>query len=356
MIGKSIVSGFVVVILVSAPAAGVAQSEVEKREAAANAYDRGTAAFMQEDYTKAAQWFETAYRLAPAYQALLQAVRPYVKAGNEPRAGTLAVEITLQYPAETQAVQYATEILAGIEPSYYRVEVSCDGCTLEVNGTLQQYTTFFLEPDTPHTVIASFDTGDVLEEVEGGAGDSHTVLLERPQPTGTTVDTGRDDYEEVIRGRDDYEEVTTGRDDDEGVDEPDSEHTDDRKPLPPIVTFIASGATLALGVTAAVVGIDALSGVEQYKDAAAEATEACESDNADCYKLDRKARELLSEGQSKENLFNILIVVTAGAAVATGVIAVFFTEWSDVQESEPKVRVGMTPITGGGMATIRASF
>ncbi len=340
MTRQSIVSALVVVILVSTLAVSAqAQSEAENRKAAAEAYDRGTAAFLAEDFPKAAQWFETAYRLAPAYQALLQAIRAHLKAGNKPRAGTLAVEITLRYATETQAVDYASKTLQEIEPNYYRVEVSCDRCTLEVNGTLQEYTTFFLEPDMPHTLIASFDTGDVREEVVGIAGDSRMVLFERPIPqTTTAIDDG---YDGGDAGG------GTGRD---------LEPSDDRKPLPPIVTFIAGGATIALGVTTVVVGIDAQSGKQDYEDAAEEAKTARDEGRDDAEELLKKAQDLLDKGQSKEVLTNVLIGVTAGVAVATGVIALFFTDWSGEPESEPEVRMGVAPIAGGGIATIRASF
>lgn len=340
MIEKLMVLGLVFVTLFSGLAASaLAQTEAENRKAAAEAYDRGTAAFLAEDFAKAAQWFETAYRLAPAYQALLQAIRAHLKAGNEPRAATLAVEINIRYPAKMAAVEYATKTLEEIEPNYYRVEVSCDRCSLEVNGTLQEYTTFFLEPDMPHTLVAHFDNGDVQEEVSGTAGESRMVLFERP--VGQTETIGDGGFGEG-GGDVGYE--------------PEPSDTDDRKPLPPIVTFIGGGVTLALGVATVVVGIDAQAGKKEYEDAADDAATARDAGDENADELLEKARKLLKEGQDKETRTNILIGVTAGVAVATGVIAIFFTDWSGEPESEPEVSVGVAPLAGGGMATIRTSF
>jgi hypothetical protein len=337
---KLTVLGLVFITLSSGLAGGVlAQTDAENRKAAAEAYDRGTAAFLAEDFGKAAQWFETAYRLAPAYQALLQAIRANLKAGNKPRAGTLAVEINVKYAAETAAVEYATKTLADIEPTYYRVETSCEGCSLEVDGTLQEYTTFFLEPDIPHTLVAHFETGDVEEEVSGTAGESRMVLFERPKAgPGTTPLTP----------------PLSGETGEEGP--PEEDEAGGRKPLPPYVTFIAGGVTVALGVATIVVGIDAQAGVKEYEDAAEAAKTAKKADDPNFEELDKTATDLLEKGQAKETRTNVLIGVTAGAAVATGVIAIFLTDWSGEAESEPEVRMGVTPLAGGGMATIRASF
>jgi outer membrane protein assembly factor BamD (BamD/ComL family) len=72
------------------PEAALAQGS---RSAAAEAYDRGTAAYLDGSYEKAAQWFETANRLAPAAPALMQAVRAHHKAGSALKASSLALQL-----------------------------------------------------------------------------------------------------------------------------------------------------------------------------------------------------------------------------------------------------------------------
>jgi hypothetical protein len=59
---------------------GVAQ-DARQRQAAAEAYDQGTSAYLSGDYVKAAEWFETANRLASAAPALIQSARSLQQAG-----------------------------------------------------------------------------------------------------------------------------------------------------------------------------------------------------------------------------------------------------------------------------------
>ena len=77
-----------------------------QRQAAAEAYDQGTAAYLAGDYAKAAEWFETANRLSPAAPALIQAARAHSKPANLPRAATLALRLTHEYPNEPAAVEF----------------------------------------------------------------------------------------------------------------------------------------------------------------------------------------------------------------------------------------------------------
>src|SRR5690348_3550323 len=53
-----------------APSRAFAQSETRERQAAAEAYDQGTASYLSGDFARAAEWFETAHRLSPAAPAL----------------------------------------------------------------------------------------------------------------------------------------------------------------------------------------------------------------------------------------------------------------------------------------------
>lgn len=59
-------------LVFSAPvAANDASTSVDERAKAADAYDRGTASYLSEDYVIAARWFERAYRTVPTASALL---------------------------------------------------------------------------------------------------------------------------------------------------------------------------------------------------------------------------------------------------------------------------------------------
>ena len=86
---------FIVCVLFSAVAAADAPQDegqsisVGERAEAAEAYDRGTTAYLSEQYELAAHWFERAYRVVPTSTALVQAVRAHHKAGNSIRAAWL---------------------------------------------------------------------------------------------------------------------------------------------------------------------------------------------------------------------------------------------------------------------------
>src|SRR5436190_20809476 len=85
--------------------------DARQRQAAAEAYDQGTAAYVAGDYEKAAEWFETANRMSPAAPALIQATRAHQQAGHSARAATLALRLTTEYGSEQAAQQVGQGVL-----------------------------------------------------------------------------------------------------------------------------------------------------------------------------------------------------------------------------------------------------
>ncbi len=317
------------------------QSDGQRRQAAAEAYDRGTADYLAGNYARAAEWFETANRMAPAAPALMQAVRAHRRAGNDLRAATLALGLTLAYGDEPAALEYATQVLDELQGNYLRVEVACDDCTVDLNGTLQEYHSFFVEPDATHTVVAHFDTGDEQETVSGASGEVRKLVFEAPTggPGGTVPPDTR----------------IGGIDDDGRGDEP-PPSDEDRKPLSPLITYIAGGVTLALGAGVVISGVDALADVEKYEEAADEAKVAEEGGAPDATDLRKKAEDLYEKGHDKEVRTNILIGVTAAAAVGTAVVALFFTDWEGEPESETSLSFSVRPGARGAVAALEGSF
>jgi len=315
-----------------------AQAGGQERQAAAEAYDRGTAAYLARDYAKAAQWFETANRMAAAAAALIQAIRSHVHAGNEMRAATLAIQLSELYPNEPAAVQYAKEILDEQENKFLRIDILCSKCRVDLNGVLQEYLSFFAEPDTSHTLVAHFDSGDVEEEVEGEAGESREITFE--PPSGSSQDgvpigpTGGDGT--II-------DPSNGKD---GL-------VDDKKPLSPIFTYIGAGLTVALGVGTIIAAVDMYSGKDAYEEKAKEWREADSSDKEELFK---EADKLLDEGRTKEVITSVLLASTAAFAVGTGVIALFFTQWSEDKSDEPELSTTVAPTSDGAYISLKARF
>jgi hypothetical protein len=279
-------------------------------QAAAEAYDRGSSAYLSRNYAQAAQYFEMADRLAPSGAALQQALRAHERAGNTLRAANLALRLRERYPDERQAVRAADRTLGGAESQFYRVEVQCEGCSILLDGAVLDHPVFFVEPGTEHVVVGHFDTGDVEETVRGGAGERRELALEAPEPSEAPTD-------------DPAEPVSTTAD----PGGPQLPATDDGGGVSPVFTIALGVLTLGAAGAATWSGLDALAGVDGYEaDPTIEALEA---------------------GQARERRTNILIGVTAGLAAVTIALALF-TDYGGEAESEASVRAAIAPLPGGG--------
>lgn len=285
----------VVAAVFSTPAAHAQEVSARDRQSAGEAYDRGTAAYLSEDYARAAQWFETAHRLAPAAAALAQATRAHRRAGHALEAATLALQLRALYPDDGTATRTAARALMGSE-QYFRVDVECsESCTLEVGGSLLAHTSFFLEPGD-HEVTASFESGSRVQTATGAAGESLTLTFEAPPPEATPA-----------------EPPDPGAVSDPGPGETPATASSGGG-VPVAVTIIGMVATAALGAVLVWSGWHTLDGIGAYEDNPTEAG--------------------YRDGRAREDRTNALIGATGAAAIATLVLALF-TDWggseSDVQ-------------------------
>jgi hypothetical protein len=314
--------------------------DARQRQAAAEAYDRGTAAYLEGSYGEAAQWFETAHRMAPAAPALMQAIRAHEHANNHTRAATLALELSRSYSEQSSATDYAKGVLEASAPKLLQVQVSCDeDCKLDVDGKLQEFLAFFEEPGRPHTLTATFETGSKTTKVQGEAGESRQVSFEAPPPPPAPLIGPSEGSATEMQ-----DTGTSGR------------------PLAPLYTFIGIGVTTAVLAGTIVSMVDMNRGVPEYNQAADEYTSCAKAvGSRDCGPLERHAKALYEQGQSKELRTNILIGATAFAAVSTGVIALFLTDWSAESESDDDSAVGLRnlriePRPGGLQTTLQGRF
>jgi hypothetical protein len=281
---------------------GLAQ-DARQRQAAADAYDRGTAAYLEGAYEEAGQWFETAHRMAPAAPALMQAIRAHEHNDNHARAATLAFELSRAYSDDKAAVDYATGVLSKQAGNLLHVEVACDqDCKLDLDGKLQEFLSFFTTPSTAHQLTATFESGSKKATVQGAAGETRTIEFEAPPPPATPATIPLRDIES------------------------DSLADGSHAPLQPLYTWIGLGVTGALGIATIISGIDARAGVPAYEKAAAASRDCMMTD--DCASRQATAKSLLKAGEGRELRTNVLIGATAFAAVGTGVIALLLTDWS----------------------------
>ncbi len=281
----AVCAGLVAATLSTAPVRAQDVS-ARDRQSAAEAYDRGTAAYLAEDFEGAAQWFETAYRLAPAAAALVQATRAYQRAGNEQRAATLALRLNASYPDDRTARTTAQRALAAAR-RFLRVDVTCAGdCTLEVGGAIMGHTSFFLAPDADHEVTAEFETGRVTQTARGAAGETVALSFEAPPAPEPEPEP-------------EPEPVTPEP-------EPIVQPAEGGGGVPLAVTITGLVITAGLGGVLIWSGVDALDGVPAY-----EANPTAEG---------------LADGRSREERTNWLIAGTAVAGAATVILAIF-TDW-----------------------------
>lgn len=320
----------------------VEAQDARQRQAAAEAYDRGTTAYVDQSYEEAARWFETANRLAPASAALMQAIRAHERNENLARASTLALELASTYPQDTAASEFASSVLNKHASALLKVQVTCDeDCKLDLDGKLQEYLAFFVTPDVPHKLTATFATGSKVSEVEGSAGETREISFEAPPapPVAPIV----------------------ARSDDDAID-----HAG-RPPLSPVFTWIGVGLTVALGAATIVSGLNAKAGVPEYEKAAKASRDCMSGGKGDCSKLAADAAARLDDGQARELRTNVLIGVTAAAAVGTGVIAFVLTDWSGADEKAQtgaarsarkawSARLRLEPRLGGAATVLEGRF
>lgn len=304
-------TGLGLLLLTALPAG--AQVSARDRQAAAEAYDRGTAAYLARDYAEAARWFETAHRLAPAAAALVQAVRAYEQVGNDLRVATLGLRLSALYPDDPAARRAAERALRRAS-RFYRIDVECEGCTVQLDGAVMEHPSFFVEPDTEHVIEAAFETGTRRETVRGAAGEQRTLRFEAPPPPEVQAPVATEQFAQ----------------------QPAADETPRTAPATPTsgggggihvgVTIAAMVATAALGGVLIWSGLDTLDGVPAYEM--------------------NPTPEGLADGRSREARTNWLIAGTCIAAAATLVLAIF-TDWDGEPSVAPEVAIQSDGLAAG---------
>lgn len=320
-------------IAAAAPAAraqddqnGQGEVSAQQRSAAAEAYDRGTSAWLAGQYAQAAQWFETANRLAPSPAALVQAIRAHKEAGNIMRAASLSLWLKSKYADEHRAVRVADQILKEATPNYTKVEVKCDKeCSITVDGKVQEYNEFFVDPGAVHSISAGFTYGDKSSKVKGEPGETKTLEFEAP-PKPKELKPGMKGY----------------------VAPP-------AKPpwpgLPKWLAIVGIGLTVGAGALTTWSALDTKDAADNWKSWVAFAQNNDGSyDPGDCgvrpslgYDPCAVVEQKYNHGKKLERRTNILIGVTAGVGALTAVTAIFLTNWSGASSEQAPVEGDQAP-------------
>jgi hypothetical protein len=295
----------------------------DRLKAAAEEYDRGRRAFLADDFEAAAVHFESAFRDAPRAETMRLAIRARRKAKQLARAATLAAIAQQRYPGDAQTAQAAKETLDEAGPALHEYLVDCNAdCAIAADGRVVSQSDalkhrIFLDPG-PHELGVSFKEGGVARHIDAKRGGKDTLAFEAPPPPAPTaplVTTPTVTTVPVL------------------VAAPPS-----TKPFGPAVFFVALGVTAAVGAGTVLSGIDAKNnpGVDAVR-------RACAGKDTSCPEY--------QDGKAAETRTNVLLGVTIGAAAITGVIGLFFTQWS-----RSPVTVGGAPLPGGGSVGAAGRF
>ena len=306
----------VVVFALSTVARAQELDPAGRQAAAEAAYDRGTEAYRSGDYARAAHWYETANRLAPAANALAQAIRSYMRAENLGRAAMLSIEGTELY-GETLA-PHAVPVLERAQRELVRISVQCEDCELQVDGEREDHRVLFVSADVEHTIVARFAHGSRVERVSARAGDSREVVFDAPEEDVVVVAPPPIPPPVV-----------------QPVEPPAIVVNRSEGWSPAIVVVGASLTAVALGLTLWS-GFDTLSAADAYER--------------------MPTRQRLDAGRGLELRTNFLIGTTAVFAIATALTALFLTDWDDETSERPMSTAWGSWIPGGAVVGAQVGF
>lgn len=291
---------------------------VERLNSAAEEFDAGRRAYIAKDYEAAAIHFENADRDAPAPEAIRNAIRAHMDAKNLARAATLSTAMLARYPKDKTSVQFAKQTLAKTEKKLHRLVVECKpACTLLVDGKLSplpegESFTLYTEPGTHKLSAAWSKNRHVDREIEGDAAKETALQFKAPPlppppaPPPPPV-----------------------------VEPPALQSTKPApspKPLSRPVFYATAGATVLLS------GITIWSALDMRSDPGrAKVRRDCAGKNEKC--------PTYQNAIQKQTRTNVLIAVTAGAWVATGVVA-YFTRWTGESNTTQEARIRPTFTAG----------
>jgi hypothetical protein len=287
----------------------------EQVQAAAEAFDRGRDAYKAGRYGEAAEQFERADSNAPSATALELAIKARDKAGDLDRAATLALLAVELYASEVQSEdtglgKLAPPLLERARAELYELDVQCnepcqlvDGKKL-VHGAPVTQRAIFLSAGQ-HDLVAGFGEGRTqAKSVTATAGASSEISFEAPPvPTEPVAEPATEEPTGVS---------------DEPIDAPPKSGG-----WSPVVFFVGVGVTAAAG------GVTVWSGIDTQNDPGPERVKReCADENCELYKT----------GRSKQLRTNVLIGVTGGLALATGLIGALAIDWGGADKGQTDAR------------------
>ncbi len=285
-----------------------ADDNAENIRSAAKAFDEGRRLFLENKFEPAAVQFENAFVDAPRAEALRNAIRARKSARQYARAATLAQLALDQYASDAPTVQLANEVLAEANGKAHAVILACDPkCAVAADGRAvslvdSRTQRVFLDPG-PHNLAVSFGARTRQIKIDAKAGGKTEFFVKPPEVVPAIA--------------------------------PEVDPPTHRKPLGPLVFVTLAGLTAVGGGATVVSGLDAKNnpGADAVRRDCAGLGDSCPT---------------YQRGLNAQLRTNILLGATAGLAVVTAVVGVFFTEWSS-PPARQKAGATLSPFGLSGM-------
>ncbi|HLK36695.1 MAG TPA: hypothetical protein VKU41_08070 [Polyangiaceae bacterium] len=328
----------------SAGAADAAPTQAEpgadQIQFAAQEHDLGYRAYVERRYDEAATHFENAFFAAPNPAELRSAIRARREGGDLARAATLAGISERRFPSDPASAQLAADVIAQARPKVYEVRlVSPTPCSVAVdekavtNERLSEV--HFFVSSGKHELLVSWADTDRSERVplEAAAGGAQTLRFApsppAPPPPASPPSSA----------------PTTVPPPSASAPAPPAQASlsagPGAKPLAPPV-FVTAAALTAVGL-----GVTIWSGVDALNNPGPDAVRrSCVGQGESC--------SAYQQGLSAQRRTNILVGVTAGGALVSAVLGVFFTQWSPRRHPATGARV--EPVLGPGQVALVCRF
>lgn len=296
-------------ILIAAPASAADPTAADKA-AASGELQKATAAMNAKRFRAAAELFESAFRRVPDPKTLFSAANAWQKNGDLVRAANAYARYLKAAPEKAASRDKAKKELEALSAKVGQLAIQADGASrVSVDGEaldLPVATIVYVSPGA-HELEARFGEKTATQTTTTAAGAVSNVALIAPPdvkaPAAVVVAPAR-------------------------VDRPAPDAR--RKPLPPLVVYIGAGAAVVAGGLTVISALDTSSQKETF-DA-------------------QRSQENLDAGKDKQLRTNILLAVTGGVAVLTGVAAIFLVDWKG--RAGENVKVGAGP----GSLVLRSTF
>ena len=297
-------------LLLAAPAWGADPTAADKAAASADV-QKATAAMTAKRFRAAAELFESAFKRVPDPKTLFSASSAWQKNGDVVRAANGYARYLREAPEKAPSREKAKKELETLSARLGQLAIKADGASqvsVDSEAVVLPLAPIVYVSAGAHALEARFGDKAATQSTTTAAGAVSTVVLVAPPepkaaaPVLVVAPTAAPKPQPLAR----------------------------RKPLPPLAVYIGAGATVLVG------GLTVISALDT----------ASQKDTFDA----ERSQENLDAGKSKQLRTNILLAVTGGFAVLTGVAAVLLVDWKG--RSGETVQVGAGP----GSLVLRSTF